>query len=65
MKVTALTENRSSGDLCGEHGLSVYIEYQGKNTCWIQAAPDCFWRMRENWGLRSPKLILLFVTCPL
>ncbi len=30
MKVTALTENRSSGDLCGEHGLSVYIEYQGK-----------------------------------
>lgn len=30
MRVTALTENRSSGDLLGEHGLSVYVEYLGK-----------------------------------
>ena len=31
MKITVLIENRASGELCCEHGLSIYIEHYGKN----------------------------------
>lgn len=30
MKVTAIIENKATGNLIGEHGLSIHIEYKGK-----------------------------------
>jgi 7,8-dihydropterin-6-yl-methyl-4-(beta-D-ribofuranosyl)aminobenzene 5'-phosphate synthase len=30
MKISALIENKATGNLIGEHGLAVHIEYNGK-----------------------------------
>ena len=42
MKITVLIENRASGELCCEHGLSIYIEHYGKNYLLDTGASNTF-----------------------
>lgn len=42
MKVTAVIENTSKGDLLNEHGLCVHISYKGKNYLLDTGASDLF-----------------------
>ena len=42
MKITVLIENMASGELCCEHGLSIYIEHYGKNYLLDTGASNTF-----------------------
>ncbi|MFR0962653.1 MAG: hypothetical protein ACLSGB_12910 [Dorea sp.] len=44
MKVIVLIENTSICSLCAEHGLSVYIEYNGMKYLLDTGASDTFFR---------------------
>jgi len=50
MRATVLVDNISSGELCGEWGLSVYIEYQGKNILLDTGASDLFLKNAKMLG---------------
>lgn len=62
MKVTALTENRSSGDLCGEHGLSVYIEYQGKKYLLDTGSTGLFLENARKLGIEIAEVDTAFLS---
>ena len=51
MKITVLVENSTSCRLYGEHGLSVYIEYDGKKYLLDTGPVRYLRRMQKNWGL--------------
>ena len=51
MKITVLVENSTSCRLYGEHGLSVYIEYDGKKYLLDTGASTLFAKNAKNWGL--------------
>lgn len=42
MKLIALIENKSNSELIGEHGLAVYIEYNGKRYLLDTGASNTF-----------------------
>lgn len=50
MRATILVDNISSGELCGEWGLSVYIEYQGKNILLDTGASTLFLKNAKMLG---------------
>lgn len=51
MKITVLVENSTSARLYGEHGLSVYIEYDGKKYLLDTGASTLFAEeCKKNWG---------------
>ena len=51
MKITALVENRSEGELQAEHGLSVLIEYEGKTYLLDSGSTAMFSRNAEKMGI--------------
>lgn len=50
MRATVLVDNISNGELCGEWGLSIYIEYRGKNILLDTGASDLFLKNAEMLG---------------
>ena len=50
MKATVLVDNISNGGLCGEWGLSIYIEYEGKNILLDTGASDLFLKNAKELG---------------
>ncbi|MDO5541170.1 MAG: MBL fold metallo-hydrolase [Eubacteriales bacterium] len=50
MKATVLVDNISKEGICGEWGLSIYIEYQGKNILLDAGASDLFLKNADKIG---------------
>ena len=50
MQATVLTDNIASGELEGEWGLSIYIEYNGKNILLDTGASDLFAKNAKKLG---------------
>ncbi len=50
MQITVLIENTSNCSLCAEHGLSVYIEYNGMNYLLDTGASDTFSKNAQELG---------------
>lgn len=50
MRATVLVDNISSGELCGEWGLSIYVEYEGKNILLDTGASDLFLKNAKTLG---------------
>lgn len=50
MKATVLADNIPQGELRGEWGLSIYIEYQGRNILLDTGASDLFLRNAGKLG---------------
>lgn len=55
MKITALIENREGKDLCGEHGLAVWIEYGDKNYLLDTGSSDLFSENAKKLGIDLEK----------
>ncbi|MBS6196577.1 MAG: MBL fold metallo-hydrolase [Clostridiales bacterium] len=51
MKITALVENQDRGGLCGEHGLAVWINCQGKNYLLDTGASGLFSENAQRLGI--------------
>ena len=51
MKITVLVENSTSCRLYGEHGLSVYIEYDGKKYLLDTGASTLFAKNAKELGI--------------
>lgn len=51
MKLTALIENKATGDLVGEHGLAVHIEYNGKQYLLDAGASNEFLNNTNKLGI--------------
>jgi 7,8-dihydropterin-6-yl-methyl-4-(beta-D-ribofuranosyl)aminobenzene 5'-phosphate synthase len=51
MKLTALIENKATGDLMGEHGLAVHIEYNGKQYLLDTGASNKFQSNAKKLGI--------------
>ena len=56
MKLTVLIENKADGNLAEEHGLSVHIEYNGKNYLLDTGASDKFAGNAEKLGVDLEKV---------
>lgn len=56
MQATVLVDNISKGELCGEWGLSIYIEYQGKSILLDTGASDLFLKNAQKLGKRIDKV---------
>ena len=50
MIATVLTDNIADGELQGEWGLSIYIEYQNRNILLDTGASDLFLKNAEKLG---------------
>lgn len=62
MKVTALIENTASENLCGEHGLAVHIEYNGKQYLLDTGASDAFLENARRLGIDLAKIDMAFLS---
>ena len=51
MIITVLAENKGSGSLAAEHGLSLYIEHKGKKYLLDTGASDVFYRNAHALGI--------------
>lgn len=61
MTITALVENQDHNNLCGEHGLAVWITYQGKNYLLDTGATGLFSENARKMGidLKTAELAVL------
>ena len=50
MKIKVLMDNISSGELAGEWGLSILIEYEGKKILLDTGASGAFAENAEKWA---------------
>lgn len=62
MKMVVLVENTSNCKLCAEHGLSVYIEYDGKNYLLDTGATGLFAENAKELGIRLAEVDTAFLS---
>lgn len=49
MQISVLAENTAANGQFGkEHGLSIYIQTQGRNILFDMGQSELFWKMRES-----------------
>ena len=53
LTITVLAENSDGKGLCGEHGLSLHIEYEGRR--YLRELQGFSRRMLRNWAFRWPR----------
>ena len=52
LTITVLAENSDGKGLCGEHGLALHIEYEGRRYLLDAGLPAFSQRMLRNWAFR-------------
>ena len=62
MKMVVLVENSSRCRLCAEHGLSVYIEYEGKTYLLDTGATALFAENAKELGIDLSKVDTAFLS---
>lgn len=62
MKVIVLIENTSKCSLCAEHGLSVYIEYNGMKYLLDTGASDTFSANAHQLGINLADIDIAFLS---
>ena len=62
MQITVLIENTSNCSLCAEHGLSVYIEYNGMNYLLDTGASDTFSKNAQELGISLADIDIAFLS---
>ena len=62
MKITVLVENSTSCRLYGEHGLSVYIEYDGKKYLLDTGASTLFAKNAKELGISLADIDTAFLS---
>lgn len=62
MKVIVLIENTSKFSLCAEHGLSVYIEYNGMKYLLDTGASDTFSTNAHQLGINLEDIDIAFLS---
>ena len=62
MKMVVLVENSSRCRLCAEHGLSVYIEYEGKTYLLDTGATALFAENAKELGVDLSKVDTAFLS---
>lgn len=62
MKITALIENKATGNLVGEHGLAVHIEYNGKQYLLDTGASNQFIRNTIELGFNLKDIDIAFLS---